>query len=979
MLLGMVNARPGDAALLAEEAATDYLAFEFRLFLGPRFEDGIPEGFIWNRPPGPGLEAVAPLEAWRPDLGLAVLGDASGFPPAGLAFLGSVGTYARYTSRDAKALVGVELLRGEEEPSPGVPVRPFWEITEALASPISLTGDFDGPIFTWSAELEVEGLPILEDGLALLALRKTVYQARGGRQLIPWHLWFYGWIMESSLSVAWGSGQRQRLKVGGLIQRLRRHWVGPIRSQARNLARGAQVRASSTLADPNLEASSDDFIQGVQPSVSPDRAVDGDVQTLWISQGEPSRLTWPGLGCGSDAAVIDEVYFRPLPNQGEDATWFRVWACNRITLYPPEVRILNDQAAFHGGERAGQFRPEAVYLSTKEVPELKNRSFSREPIVFCRNLLAFRRFWDPGEATVIEWRRLRGQFPERFRLHPTRGFLHIRTAGPGWNDTVVWGDGAGNVPLDPWPYGRAWTGPWVPLPALGHSIRTWNPVHANYNVRESWEENPIPQPAGPAREVGMETAEWIAITLPKLDLRLGQALAADPGDPADGSLRILREGIPDASDLEPAGAILIDREIITYTGRAAGAITGIGRGAYGTPVMAHEEGAKVWIWEDGRAWDLPKISEVRYVRGPERNPQPFAARLFLTSEEDPRMPEAAGWDLDWRLSYTWTASSNLVWKGPGVRAAAILLVFDQMASPIGHVAAAVPFEATSIRVIPGPFFERIPSSGYLWCLGRRIRYTGRTGSTIQVISSPELPAGAALYHLGGRARANEIQVLPAFSPEGVRKPVPLGDVVALIEYILEELAGLRPGRILRKPASFIGGPPEVYFTRGDVGTILREQCETYRLRLVEFPDATFALYSYFELREEEPLFVHSEATVSQVETDRRTLSDVSQVIVRVRDPVTQEVRTFRHPATPGPLGREVEVERVAPHLLGPLLAEAEYRDAVGRTRWRLAVTGLVDRVWGFQVHSFQGRRAVVTQVKVQEGSRFQASLALEEL
>ena len=55
--------------------------------------------------------------------------------------------------------------------------------------------------------------------------------------------------------------------------------------------------------------------------------------------------------------------------------------------------------------------------------------------------------------------------------------------------------------------------------------------------------------------------------------------------------------VTDPNVLPAAGTIRIDGEQITYTGKSGSALTGIGRGANGTPVGGHGQGTQVFLLE----------------------------------------------------------------------------------------------------------------------------------------------------------------------------------------------------------------------------------------------------------------------------------------------------------------------------------------------------------------------------------------------
>lgn len=985
MLLGLLNQRVSDSELALEEADATFAAFEFRCFLGPAFDDLIPEDLYWNREPPASLFASSAIQEVRLNIGQIVLQNASGFPPRGSIFVGGPQTRCRYASRDETTLYGVSVAEGiEGDVQPGAIASAYWEFSDLLTSPVELSGHFRKRVFRWEARLRVRGLRLIERDLGVVILRRKLVGSETKRRAYAWHVMCAGWVMESSYERGWEEGQDQELVVGGFVERFARMETPPLSSRTANLAQNASATATSTLTDLLLEAGSDDYVMGTPLSVQPEQAVDGDINTLWISMGEPSALTWTNPVGGSDAVVIDEVFAFPPIGRSENETWFRLWPNQRTDL--ARVRIVNDQTLWVKNQAEDTYEAADLYLDTEGSKALSGRVFRQEPVVFCRNLTAFRARWDPGQAFVVEWisQLPNSRRPNEFRLNPIRGYLHARSKGPGWNDTVCWGEGSGRPSgrtvsgqqITPdWPQ---WTGPWVKAPPPGHSIRTY-PPHTNWNTASNWEENPAPNPAGQAAETGMETTERLTIFLPDLNLTLGQDLSADPNDPPSGAITILEGGTESTASLEDRGAVLIDGEVITYTGRTPTQITGIQRAQFGTSPQPHLAGAAVAIFEDGVAWTIPKVKAISYLRPPERNPRIFAARLFLSPYASPRQPETPGWEADWEHVFTWQNAASLSWTSPGKRVKSIMLVIDQMASLIGYTRYAIQGRETRIYLDTAPYFSKAPSSGYAFSQGRRFRYTGKGADYLEVSEPPELGAGAPVYHLGGRARVNEVRVEPATLPVQEEGSVPSGEIADILVFLLIR-RGKVPAQRVRRPAAFLPGPNEYLFARGSLLEMISEICETYRLFLIEYPDGSFAIEADLERRSEEPRLTWTTGRLLRMEASRDTLSDVSQLILRLRDPVTQETRVFRYPPEPGSLGKREEVERSAPLFLGPVIAQEEFEEASGRRSWRLEPAGLVDFVWGNHLHRLpDGTIARVIGIRVQEGSEYEAEVEVEEV
>jgi len=762
MLHAIQSSRTGMQESQSIELAARRIAFDISVFVGPTLEHW-PEGlrFHWNQSPPSLLDWEGELASGFTSTSSSVdLVDASDLPDSGMVWVN--GHPVAYEDKSGNSLTSLHVLDTESwSADSGDPVRVFWPLSEYHHSDVSLSANLRGRVFRWDGQLSFFELPkrFFSSDFSIAVIRRKWIDG----SWTPRHLWFMGWISEVSIQKDYLDVADVKIKVEGLSYKLANSAApelsrgsvpgggggSPGGHQPTSVA-GVSTRASSVLVDKYLEADSDDWELGEPASVDSDNVVDGNLDTVWISNGEPNNISWEDPN-PLKTGFIDEVFMRPWPGFGPEYQWFRIWIIGPTLI--SQLRIYNDQTQYSGGD------PSGFYLDLADSA-MADQVVKQKPIILCKNITAFRSAFDPQDVPVIEWSSLRGasRNARSFTLSQGDGFLYIRTKYAGFNDGVAWGGGSGNPPDFHLGF---WSGPWVPLPARGHAIRRF-PAGQDTDTSADWREEPSPAPGeyrGKPRE-NSEDAEWIAADLGEMEWELGQDLAADPNDPADGEIQINLEGKADTSGLDNSGIIRVGTELIQYSGRTNQTITGVKRGVHGTQPSVHHEGESVYLLENGVATRARKISSIRFIRKEGLWPVPYMARMFVSKFPSPRFPPTENWQLDWGNQVrAWTRTLQHIKTADfpdGKRIRWVMFIIDQMGAIVGRTIRS--YTSTDvIEVVPNRWYSKMPNIGQISVGEFRVEYT-KNGNFLELSETiGPIEMHEKVVYLGGRARLNEIE------------------------------------------------------------------------------------------------------------------------------------------------------------------------------------------------------------------------------
>jgi hypothetical protein len=331
-----------------------------------------------------------------------------------------------------------------------------------------------------------------------------------------------------------------------------------------NVALGAAVTASSTLATPASEAGNLEFI-GTSASVSATHVVDGRKNTVWISQSPPT-VTQDASGTAT----------------------FSMWTANEIMAWPVAgysnlnawwVEVLNT-SDLTWGDNTVYFvtRNQAGLLVTFPIP---GALASGERGIICGDIRIFEAMtggaknckWvisarEQSAKTYLGHRNgfiLQGTGPQDVNLDPVNGWVGLLTSNRG--NAFKWGNPVMDDTDDPAYY---WTaGGYVVTGDItgmqpGYSLRR-KPAGTATSIVD-----PYPRP-GALTKWTTDVPEYLLIELPPQ----GALLAADALPGATALTLSNTIGWPDPPDSTTAAGGIVGTEKFTYTGRTVTGLTGV--------------------------------------------------------------------------------------------------------------------------------------------------------------------------------------------------------------------------------------------------------------------------------------------------------------------------------------------------------------------------------------------------------------------
>lgn len=491
------------------------------------------------------------------------------------------------------------------------------EITARVAGDVTYTYEWSEGQMTWQAALRgwEYDAALLGAGKSVLCLRRMTRPATALSAAYDtgWVLWWLGVIQDG--------GWKDDYKKGGPWQRTvksvdatlaltdaPRLTVGRLRVEE-----GAGVTASSTLATPAAEAGNGEFV-GSLANVEPGNVVDGRTASVWISQDPPvteaePTAYWPG-------PLVDEVFNEPVAGYSRARSWW-VEIVNPY-VYPLEFGAKSGKPSSYGLYARNAAGQNVVMQFVTD----KTTSMILQPgdrLVVCGHQQTFEAI--TGGANVARFVVEAISKPvfvaaadgapttteAEFDLHPTDGFVVV---GTPW-DAIGWGtywSGVkwGTVTM-PW---ATWVGAGVSLAGIqpGQSIRR-KPSGTNTTSAADWAIEPYPHPG----------AKW-APALPQwLRVELREHVSTLGADAAAGATTLtIDEG---TTGWPAAGDGVIEGDTFSWTGRAAGSLTGVTglasghvQGAVVYPTRSDGEAMTGWRSLDALVKRLPGRSKIKRLR-----------------------------------------------------------------------------------------------------------------------------------------------------------------------------------------------------------------------------------------------------------------------------------------------------------------------------------------------------------------------------
>jgi hypothetical protein len=521
------------------------------------------------------------------------------------------------------------------------------EITAIVTEPTRFNETLDEQGVTLDFQATVNGIKYnsttLERGRLMLAMHRLYSVASGWT---GWTVWWCGYI--SAVQPA-ADDHDQMGRWTANIRSLRfllERADAPAHSFGRtNLAASGSATASSTLTTVVSEAGKGEFL-GI-PSVAASNAIDGNLDTLWISNGAPSPTAETPASGGSDLC-INEVYREPT---GWDAGYRWIELYHRGTGDDDSIadwRIVS--------ESVGELDMHDAMGSYSMAPG--------DHLILCANQKLFSELFDPGDAPVVDWRHIgawgTGGAGKDWTYDPDGDYLYLITPEAAIKSVVRWGTG-GDVVVSEVDY---WNGDAVAAWTAGASITRAESdvITAGYQASDEegiatdWAENDYPSPG--RHYVGDESDwEWLSVDLGEYAWTLTAEITG-----ASTTITVT----PNTDGLTKSGSIITDddSDVIAYTNKTATTLTGVtGIGsthAAGVAFSQYEnEAATNQVKLGGCEW---KRRHVPFTAGSKPVPSQFA--IWYSTAASPEYPPTEDWKLDWTRVKGFTQSYNsFEWMG----------------------------------------------------------------------------------------------------------------------------------------------------------------------------------------------------------------------------------------------------------------------------------------------------------------------------
>lgn len=511
-----------------------------------------------------------------------------------------------------------------DEPGDG-----WTEITDRTTQNGSLTHERSGSALRWRAELNGWNYDagLLGIGRAILVLRTS---EAAGVTTGP-GLWFVGQVCAGGSQDDCKHGGQWTRTIRGTDSLLERANAPRLTAGPINLADGASASASSTLATPEAEAGNGEFM-GSTANVGAGNAVDGNLNTVWISADAPTVTgETPLLG----AELLDKVFIKPLTGYDQAKLWW-------VEIYNGAVGDMRMNGVYtHSlGETIIPWGLEdqagGVLTWPKEWNDVLRQG---QRGIICSSRADFEAY--TGGARSAAWIKEAKSWPlrtgeTRLSINPTAGWVRLRvwTVGATWHnvDTVAWtADGSAPAPsVDGWS-GAALNAGTLPAGSVWRRSPSGNDSH----TAADWVADAQAEP-GDYAQPGQ--VEWLPVE------PAGQ-------DAAWERLTGMRLFLTNTTGFPNAGNGVCEGDAFSWTARTRNYLSGV------TGLSGHSQGARVYATDGGVAqtgWPAKRI-EIRRRAGLSVIKR---LRLYIqqTGETAPRMPGEDGWDTDWDanyLSYVW--------------------------------------------------------------------------------------------------------------------------------------------------------------------------------------------------------------------------------------------------------------------------------------------------------------------------------------
>lgn len=542
--------------------------------------------------------------------------------------------------------------------SSGATVSEFFDITGLVESMKLDFTESDG-VALWKVIIEGRGYDsfLLDNDNAVAAhIRQRPYNG-DLNSWTPWTLWWLGYIKDADITDDGAGAKEWRAEVQGLSQYVAATETPPRHYGKNDLAEGKSVQVSSFLVDPYQEFGTGEY-NGF-PSLEGNQVNDGDLATLWISDGEPDPGAEEPVAAGME---INEVYLRPLEGYvTRDHQWIELFLkrgdskpadnlkyfslCGKDTTYKKVVYRTDENPDWEA------WVPEMNWVNLPGGSlEAEEGSF----VILTFNRAKFMEFYPQCDAAMIV--DLRPYIIGTFELDVDGGFIilrqgHVNAASNVWwtaSDNAAWQaiapyitDGDDDL---------FWQGSMITVPPRAHSFRR-DPCGNGPNLDIAkdnlsyWETDEVRPTPG---YYFSGDPEWVDVDLGEMGILLEDELPASE----TGYMQLNKQPL----GLRSAGYVRINAEIIAYTTRndVDNKLEGLSRGQAGTSA-ALQPAESIVKAQDSLAGEADPttnhlVSSVSWKRKPVqisgtgRFIVPEVFEIYVSEFAEPVLPDSDDWD-----------------------------------------------------------------------------------------------------------------------------------------------------------------------------------------------------------------------------------------------------------------------------------------------------------------------------------------------
>jgi hypothetical protein len=441
-------------------------------------------------------------------------------------------------------------------------------------------------------------------GQAILCLRRILV---AGAQTVPasgtWELWWLGQITAGGARDDYQHGGQWTRSLGGVDTQLQRATAPRLTAGRLNLLSNASVTASSTLSNPALEASSGEFA-GTLVSVAAANTIDGNLNTLWISNDAPSSTA-----SAEPAGWINKAFFKPLTGYSQSKLWWLEFWC-------PTNENLNGEWSLTN--KAGQ-----IFIIKGGEDGGFEWAYHKRAIV-----CASRADWEAytgGGGGIDQVREVKTS-GQTFTLSPTDDWVQLKR-GTDVRAALAWNQNGATVTITGWSGAAKDVSDDLCPPGSGLQLLGGQDggTAAEYAITDL---------LIPGDDFSEDAPEWLQYTLEARS----NALA---GNVSAGATTVTLNTTLGMLD---AGAAICETDAFAYTGRTSTTLTGVtGIGAHSTGAAVHQVVGGITQY----GWPCAQLDLLR----PRNTALPRIAKgriYFLSSSlSAPGTPDDANWELDY--------------------------------------------------------------------------------------------------------------------------------------------------------------------------------------------------------------------------------------------------------------------------------------------------------------------------------------------